>query len=285
MGLFDGYFDPDQFGNGGGLLGRLLALQQQQGQYQPGADLDQASAAPQTPVPAPLPWSNLSGNGLTPSVQQPPASDLHSQYQSLRPVLGDRNAMLAAISPEVGQTLIAQALANRQNPANTSDAVSTGNGQPIVSDASPDPVEPGSQYAQAAMGLCAAGPVGCAAGAGLTTGQAILGGVALGSLGGLILNNQKQSPPQVPPLPEKLIGNNARRGGSRSNTDMQGVDPTPDELFDRLTGGQSDILPDGTRLGPNGIRSRPDTGSGPRIDIPANGEKEHETIHFPGSNQ
>jgi hypothetical protein len=35
MGLFDDYFDPDQFGEGGGLLGRLLALQLQQGLYQP----------------------------------------------------------------------------------------------------------------------------------------------------------------------------------------------------------------------------------------------------------
>ena len=36
MGLFDDYFDPQQFEAGGGLLGRLLSLQQMQGQYQPG---------------------------------------------------------------------------------------------------------------------------------------------------------------------------------------------------------------------------------------------------------
>jgi hypothetical protein len=36
MGLFDSYFDPQQFEDGGGLLGRMLSLQQQQGQYQPG---------------------------------------------------------------------------------------------------------------------------------------------------------------------------------------------------------------------------------------------------------
>ncbi len=52
MGLFDGYIDPEQFGNGGGLLGRLLALQQFQGQYQPGSEFDQASSVPQTPSPA-----------------------------------------------------------------------------------------------------------------------------------------------------------------------------------------------------------------------------------------
>jgi hypothetical protein len=31
MGLFDGYFDPEQFNAGGGLLGRLVFLQRQQG--------------------------------------------------------------------------------------------------------------------------------------------------------------------------------------------------------------------------------------------------------------
>jgi hypothetical protein len=31
MGLFDGYFDPEQFGEGGGLLARLRALQPQLG--------------------------------------------------------------------------------------------------------------------------------------------------------------------------------------------------------------------------------------------------------------
>ncbi|MGH9697680.1 MAG: hypothetical protein ACRD5Z_26305 [Bryobacteraceae bacterium] len=268
------------------MLGRLLALRQQQGPYQPGADLDQTPAAPQTSVPAPLPWLNLLGTGLTASAARPPLPDLHSQYQALRPVLGDRNAMLATVSPEAGQTLIAQALASRQNPANAGDAASRGDGQPIASDASSSPVRPGSQYAQAAIGLCATGPAGCAAGLGLTAGQAILGGLgALGGLGGLILNNQKEISPQVPLLPEKLIGNNARPGRNRDKTDMPGVDPTPDELFDRLTGGQSVILPDGTRRGSNGIRLRPDSGSGPRIDIPANGEKKHETIHFPGSNQ
>ncbi|OIQ63698.1 hypothetical protein GALL_547600 [mine drainage metagenome] len=57
MGLFDSYFDPEQFQDSGGLLGRLLSLQGQQDQYQPGAGFDgqgsaygQPAAAPQTPV-------------------------------------------------------------------------------------------------------------------------------------------------------------------------------------------------------------------------------------------
>src|SRR5436190_2684751 len=62
MALFDGYFDPDQFQDSGGLLGRLLSLPQQQGQYQPGAGFDPQIAADgsapsilQGPVPLPVP--------------------------------------------------------------------------------------------------------------------------------------------------------------------------------------------------------------------------------------
>jgi hypothetical protein len=40
MGLFDGYFDPQQFGEGGGLLARLLAVQPQLGQDQAGGDFN-----------------------------------------------------------------------------------------------------------------------------------------------------------------------------------------------------------------------------------------------------
>jgi hypothetical protein len=232
MGLFDGYFDPQQWPDSGGLLSRLLALQQQQGQRQQSPDFDQAPFIPRAPMPTPL----------------------------------------------------VQALAVQQ-PGIPGNASRANNDQSVISDAFADPVRPGSQYAQGAFGLCAAGPAGCAMGAGLTAGQAILGGAALGGLGAMILNNGRKDPTKVLPLPEGLIGNNARPGGGRSNTDMPGVDPTAEELFDRLTGGHSDILPDGTRRGPNGIRLRPDRGQGPRIDIPANGEKEPETIHFPGSNQ
>jgi hypothetical protein len=55
--------------------------------------------------------------------------DLNSQYQALRPILGDHNAMLAIVRPEVGKTLIAQALAGRTKPGNTGEADQSGNGQ------------------------------------------------------------------------------------------------------------------------------------------------------------
>jgi RHS repeat-associated protein len=63
------------------------------------------------------------------------------------------------------------------------------NGQRYMSDVTPDPIQPGLQYAQAAMGLCALGPGGCVAGGGITAGQLILGGAAAGA-GAIILNNQ-----------------------------------------------------------------------------------------------
>jgi hypothetical protein len=58
MGLFDGYFDQDQFQDGGGLLGRLLSLQQQQGQYQPGTGFDQVAPVAQMAESA-MPWPDL----------------------------------------------------------------------------------------------------------------------------------------------------------------------------------------------------------------------------------
>jgi filamentous hemagglutinin len=59
------------------------------------------------------------------------------------------------------------------------------------------------------------------------------------------------------------------------------------EDFDLLTGGQSSpappdsTYPPGTLIGTNGIVLRPGTESaGQRIDIPSNGTKPHETLHY-----
>jgi hypothetical protein len=95
-------------------------------QPQQNAGFDQPPSAPQTPgfVP-PLPPTVPNG-GQAPSVPQPPGQDPHSQYQALRPMLGDRNAMLATVYPEVRQTLIAQAPAGRQQPGQTSEPAPTG---------------------------------------------------------------------------------------------------------------------------------------------------------------
>ncbi len=53
MGLFDGYFDPEQFGESGGLLGRLLALQPQRGIYNPAGHPQPGAPPPQARPPPP----------------------------------------------------------------------------------------------------------------------------------------------------------------------------------------------------------------------------------------
>ena len=82
MGLLDGYFDPQQFGEGGGLLGRLLALQQSQGLYQPGANFDQAPSAPPVALPQPTSWSILPNHGPTSSSSQAATPNPALQYQA-----------------------------------------------------------------------------------------------------------------------------------------------------------------------------------------------------------
>jgi RHS repeat-associated protein len=94
------------------------------------------------------------------------------------------------------------------------------NNPPVTSDVSPDPIQPGSQYAQAPLALCALGPLGCAAGAGLTAGQVTLGAAAV--VGGAIILNARPpqnpqpitNPPQpAPDIPEGWVNSPTRSGG------------------------------------------------------------------------
>src|SRR5580693_5076639 len=96
-----------------------------QASRKPDAGFDQPPSAPQTPGSAPPLPPIVPNGGQAPSVPQPPGQDPHSQYQALRPMLGDRNAMLATVYPEVRQTLIAQALAERQQPGQTCEPAPT----------------------------------------------------------------------------------------------------------------------------------------------------------------
>jgi RHS repeat-associated protein len=98
---------------------------------------------------------------------------------------------------------------------------------------------------------------------------------------------------ESPPAPGQIVGtppNDVR--GNRTNsgplapehggTGDSGAD------FDHLTGGNhgpapaDSSLPEGSRVGENGVILRPPKGrSGTRIDIPAAGDKPHETLHYP----
>jgi hypothetical protein len=152
-------------------------------QPQPNAGSDQPPSAPQTPPSAP-PLSPIGPNdGQAPSVPQPPGQDPHSQYQALRPVLGDRNAMLATVYPEVRQTLIAQALAGQQQPGQTSEPAPTGGvsgvtqraqtqTQPAQPQPQSQPQQPATGAGQPDAGAPAAGggPSGSQGGNGLSPG-------------------------------------------------------------------------------------------------------------------
>jgi hypothetical protein len=133
------------------------ARTQQESQPQTDAGFDQPPSAPQTPGSAPPLPPMVPNDGQAPSVPQPPGQDLHSQYQALRPMLGDRNAMLAAVYPEVRQTLIAQALAGQQQPVQTSEPAPTGGVSGVTQQAQtqtqPAQPQPQSQPQRPATGV------------------------------------------------------------------------------------------------------------------------------------
>ena len=98
----------------------------------------------------------------------------------------------------------------------------------------------------------------------------------------------------APPLPGGLVGTQDGKGGQRGGRHNSGpLAPehggtgNADQDFNNLTGGRSapdstGDYPPGTQVGENGVRLRPAKGlEGPRIDIPANGAKPHETLHYP----
>jgi RHS repeat-associated protein len=92
----------------------------------------------------------------------------------------------------------------------------------------------------------------------------------------------------VPPLPEDYVGDNptADSGKGKRKNSSAPAERFP-ELIEELTNWK---VKDGTgksegqKICPNGVRVRPDTGEGTRIDVPKvheDHERMHETIHFP----
>jgi hypothetical protein len=98
---------------------------------------------------------------------------------------------------------------------------------------------------------------------------------------------------ESPPLPSDLVGEKDDKfgpQGDRVNAGplAEGNGGTGDAAadFETLTGGNSGEAgpkyPPGSLIGKNDVVLRPERGnSGPRIDIPANGAKPHETLHYP----
>jgi RHS repeat-associated protein len=124
---------------------------------------------------------------------------------------------------------------------------------------------------------------GAALGSAVFPGPGTIAGAVVGATAGylisikiinIVLNEN------VPDLPETLIGDNAEgSSGKRINTDLPGADFI--KTVNDLTSGN--LIPDGDHMVcPNGVRIRPGkAGQGPRIDVPKNGSKPPETIHFP----
>ncbi|SUI78375.1 RHS repeat domain-containing protein [Shewanella baltica] len=108
-------------------------------------------------------------------------------------------------------------------------------------------------------------------------------------------------PSGVPEIPKGLVGDQSdhRAGPNKSgNKHTSGV-LTPEnggtgdyeQDLGTLTGGTrpagpGDSAPPGSQIGENGIFGRPEnTSGGSSIDIPANGDKPHETLHYPPKEQ
>lgn len=101
-----------------------------------------------------------------------------------------------------------------------------------------------------------------------------------------------------PPVPDKIVGDQSdpRAGTSNSGNRHNSGPLTPENGgtgdaerdFDHLTGGTGKPFPEsdsrsknpGAQVGDNGIWIRPDGRDGPRIEIPGNGTKLPETLHY-----
>jgi RHS repeat-associated protein len=133
-------------------------------------------------------------------------------------------------------------------------------------------------------------------------GWTVIGLTAVGVAGVAAYQYFHQDAPAATPAPA------APTGATPVPTGLVGTDPTPTKGrtnsgplapgnggtgdagkdFGTLTGGKSgpappgSTLPPGTQVGENGTQLRPGSPtSGPRIDIPANGPKPIETLHYP----
>ncbi|WP_425470915.1 DUF637 domain-containing protein [Trinickia fusca] len=109
-------------------------------------------------------------------------------------------------------------------------------------------------------------------------------------------SNGAQGGTSVPPVPDGLVGDQSdpragpNKGGKRHTsgplTPENGGTGDYERDLETLTGGTrpwqpGDKAPPGSQVGQNGIFGRPQNSSGGKsIDIPPNGNKPHETLHY-----
>lgn len=108
--------------------------------------------------------------------------------------------------------------------------------------------------------------------------------IATNNLIGTLSQSNESATTNAPPLPEGLIGENPEATG-KYNGEGVGTNLPADKFPETVKDLTGDSLgkPDskGRSTSPNGISVRTGGKDGPRIDIPANGEKPPEIIHFP----
>lgn len=96
----------------------------------------------------------------------------------------------------------------------------------------------------------------------------------------------------APPLPEGLMGEGQTPRGSGNSVTSGPLKPefggSGDYESDLRTlagetrpAGSGDAAPPGAQIGENGVFGRENSSGGRSIDIPANGDKPHETLHHP----
>jgi RHS repeat-associated protein len=98
---------------------------------------------------------------------------------------------------------------------------------------------------------------------------------AVGECGVLVHNTN-----DPPAAPASYRGNNVTAtSGNRVVSDFPGGQTAARQLFDQLTGGNHQVLPNGQLLGPNGHRLRLAPDGRWRVEIPAHDGLLHETVH------
>ncbi|CAB0150932.1 hypothetical protein PSI9734_01371 [Pseudidiomarina piscicola] len=122
----------------------------------------------------------------------------------------------------------------------------------------------------------------------------------VGIMGGVAIHENVVEPmmneSSVPDVPDVLVGDQSddRAGSNKSGRRHTSGPLTPENGgtgdyeadLETLTGGTSpagdeDSAPPGSQVGENGIFGRPDNSTGgASIDIPAKGDKPHETLHY-----
>ncbi|MNQ95088.1 hypothetical protein D3C85_1106320 [compost metagenome] len=149
----------------------------------------------------------------------------------------------------------------------------------------------GGRYVTSAIVSQVDSPLPGPADAVAVVGAVVTTGALIWDIGSAVLNNDADAPP----LPEGLVGVQDGRGGRDRDKEHNSGPLAPESGgtgsaegdFEVLGGPNGQPAAEGSRgapgriIAPNGVQIRPNGRNGPRIDIPANGDKPREVLHYP----